>query len=274
MNTQSLKAVTFDLWETLLFERDGANAYRTAARCRNLAQTLNKLGVDTSIEQVTSALDRTIDSLLKVWDQNKDLTHIEQLQFIVKHTSNGIAKIEKEWLQQLSHAYVSPLHEIPPYLNPDTLQVFQWLKEQKKKIGLICNTGMTPGFELRKFLSQSAVSEYFDTMIFSDEVGIRKPDPEIFHLAAHKLRVRPREAVHIGDNLKSDVWGAKNAGFRAIYLSGTEGHDKIAEKDSKSLVILSRSLGNLQGEQMAPDKTISTLAMATKAIRELENHAA
>jgi len=86
-NECNIKAVTFDLWETLLFEEDGANAQRTAARCRNLAQSLTKLGMNTSVKQATYALNKTIISLLKAWNENKDLTHTDQLQSIIRHVS-------------------------------------------------------------------------------------------------------------------------------------------------------------------------------------------
>jgi len=134
----------------------------------------------------------------------------------------------------------------------------------------VCNTGITPGFELRRFLSKIRISQYFDAMIFSDEVGIRKPDQRIFQLAARKLDTKQHETVHIGDNLKSDVWGAKSAGFKAIHVSTNKGRDKTAEEDPKSLAVLSRSLGRLQGKQMGPDKKIDTLAMVINAITELE----
>lgn len=268
-NLHDISAVTFDLWETLLFEKDGAGAQRTAARCRNLAQTLTKLGMDTSVEQVGNALEKTIKLLLNVWNENKDLTHTDQLLSIIRNVSDDRAKINEKWLPELSKAYVSPLYEVPPYLNPDAPKVLQWLQKQKKKIGLVSNTGITPGFELREFLSKIGASQYFDVMIFSDEVGIRKPDPRIFYLAARKLETKPCETVHIGDNLKSDVWGAKSAGFKAIHLSADEGRDKTAQKDPRSLEELSRTLGKLQGKQTSPDKEIRALALAVKAIAEL-----
>ena len=158
-------------------------------------------------------------------------------------------------------------------MNPDAVEALEWLRNQKKQIGIICNTGLTPGAELRRFLSQVGVSGYFRVMIFSNEVGIRKPDRRIFNLAVQELKAKTQEIVHIGDNLKSDVWGAKNAGFRAIHLSGTEGHDKIAESDPESLVSLSRNLGALTLGQIRADKTISSLLMVEKAIEELEANA-
>jgi putative hydrolase of the HAD superfamily len=265
-----VKAVTFDLWETLLFERDGASSLRTAARCRNLAQALNKFGLRLSVGQVEEALKETISSLLKVWEKNKDVTHLDQIRLFVKYASRGGSVLKEELINELSMAYVLPIFEVPPHLNPDALEVLQWLKNQGKLIGIICNTGLTPGTELRRLLDKEGATEYFDLMIFSDEVRVRKPDPRIFHIAALRLKSEPKEVVHVGDNLKADVWGAKNAGFKAIHLSGDAGRDKLAESDPTSLVSLSRSLGNAKLEHATPDRAVTSLAMVKEAIMQLE----
>ena len=50
------------------------------------------------------------------------------------------------------------------------------------------------------------------------DVGHAKPRPEIFHTAVATLGVAPHEILHIGDNERTDVRGALDAGFRAIRL--------------------------------------------------------
>ncbi len=263
------RAVTFDLWQTLIFESEGASSVRSANRCQNVTRTLNKFGFEVSLKKVASAVEETINDLLKIWDENKDVTHRDQLQFVVKYALGGEVKLKEEWVPKLSSAYISSLFEIPPYLSPDAKETLQWFQKRDVRIGLICNTGITPGFALRRFLSQIGIAEYFDSMIFSDEVCIRKPDLGIFRLAAKELKTKPCEIVHIGDNLKTDVWGAKNAGFRAIHFSSEEGRDKQAESDPTSLMSRSMNLGRIGKQKLAPDATISSLVMATKAIENL-----
>jgi putative hydrolase of the HAD superfamily len=267
----ALRAVTFDLWETLLFERNGANALRTETRCRNFANALRRFDVEVLPSQVARALEDMISFLLKTWNKNKDISHQEQLKLVVKYATEGAVTMEENWIKELSAAYVSPIYEVPPYLNPSALTVLKWLKNQNKRVGLICNTGLTPGFELRKFLAKENVAQYFDHMTFSDEISIRKPDPKIFLHTAQKLKTKPNEIVHIGDNLKSDVWGAKNAGFKAFHLQTNEGHDKIAQSDPNSLLSVSRNLGETGKKELTADKTITSLSMTTNAIKQLEN---
>jgi len=266
----NVKAVTFDVWETLLLERDGWNLRRTTARCESLEHTLSKLNVGISVEQLASAFKKMASWLESVWETRKEVTHLDQIRFIIKTASKGLITVKEEWIEDLSSAYVSPFLEVAPYLNPDARRVLKWLKDQNKLVGLVCNTGLTPGFGLRMFLAREDVAKYFDLMLFSDEVGIRKPESKIFQIVIKRLKVEPSAIVHIGDNLKNDVWGAKNAEFKAIYLSTNVGRDRIAESDPKSLVSISRKLKRLRKDQIIPDKTITSLAMAIKAIEELD----
>jgi FMN phosphatase YigB (HAD superfamily) len=108
-------------------------------------------------------------------------------------------------------------------------------------------------------------------MVFSEEIGVRKPDAKIFHYTTRKLRAKPEETVHVGDNLKMDVWGAKCAGLRAIHFSSEEGRDKLAESDPNSLVSLSRRLGDTKKDEILPDKVVYSLSMVVAAIEELES---
>ena len=270
LRQSKIKAVTFDLWETLLFEKDGWNLRRTKTRCNNLTQVLNRFGFKISSKQIGFAFKELTLWLESVWIRNREVTHLDQVRFIVKKASKGSIAVRGDLSSELSLAYVSAIFEVPPYLNPAAPKVLEQLKDQKKLIGLICNTGLTPGFGLRKFLTRENVGKYFDLMIFSDEIGIRKPDPGIFEMTAQRLRVKPHQIVHIGDRLKGDVWGSKNAGFKAIYLSTKIGRDRIAESDPASLIFISRKLNGLKKGQIVPDKTITSLAMVIEAIEDLD----
>ncbi|MBX5321423.1 MAG: HAD family hydrolase [Candidatus Bathyarchaeota archaeon] len=256
-----VKAVTFDLWETLLFEKEGYSDARSSVRCKNLVNALKELGIEVSFEGVNFALNETRSSLLKIWDANRDVAHSDQIKLFIKHLLGNSFAVKEEWLNPLSSAYISALFEVPPYLNLDAHEILRWLKSRDKNVGIICNTGLTPGFGLKQFIERENIAKHFDVMMFSDEVGIRKPDSRIFLLAAEKLKVEPCKVVHVGDNLRTDVWGAKNAGFKAVHLLCESGRDRKAESNPTSLVSLSRKLGSLRAEDIVPDATINSLAI-------------
>jgi len=127
-----VKAVTFDLWQTLLLERNGLNLRRTNARCESLAQTLNKFSVNISVEQLALAFKKMASWLENAWETKNEVTHLDQIRFIIKTASKGLVTVKEEWIDDLSSAYVSPLFEVAPYLNPDTPRVLKWLKNRNK----------------------------------------------------------------------------------------------------------------------------------------------
>jgi FMN phosphatase YigB (HAD superfamily) len=49
----------------------------------------------------------------------------------------------------------------------------------------------------------------------NQKVGAEKPNPAIFLAACELLKVKPEEAVHVGDDRRNDVWGARDAGCDA-----------------------------------------------------------
>ena len=74
--------------------------------------------------------------------------------------------------------------------------------------------------------------DYFDVQTFSDETPHTKPQVVQFHSTLKQLNVAPAEAVHIGDLVRTDVVGAKNAGMKAIRFSGatlTEQDDVLSD---------------------------------------------
>ncbi|WP_349958174.1 HAD family hydrolase [Rhizobium sp. ZPR3] len=67
-----------------------------------------------------------------------------------------------------------------------------------------------------------------DLVVISEDVGLRKPDPRIFQLAAERLDVAPARCIFVGDNPEADVRGAESAGMRGVFYSaGTSWPDAL-----------------------------------------------
>jgi putative hydrolase of the HAD superfamily len=86
-------------------------------------------------------------------------------------------------------------------------------------LGLVCDTGLTPGRVLRKVLEQHDVLRFFTSTTFSDEIGVTKPEIVVFNRTLERLGVEPATAAHIGDLLDTDIAGAKAAGLDAIWIN-------------------------------------------------------
>jgi len=96
----------------------------------------------------------------------------------------------------------------------DVLPVLEELKSFGLKLGVISNWDE----RLRPLLADLNLLKYFDEVVFSHEAGCTKPAPEIFHHAAALLGLPPAAILHVGDNDREDVVGARAAGFHAILV--------------------------------------------------------
>lgn len=71
----------------------------------------------------------------------------------------------------------------------------------------------------RKRLSHCNLAHYFDEMAISGDLGIEKPDRRIFDFALRNVSAPNRHVLHIGDSLRDDYVGARNAGLQFCYAN-------------------------------------------------------
>jgi len=84
------------------------------------------------------------------------------------------------------------------------------------KIGIVTNNRTA---EQQDKLRHLGMAELVDALITSEEAGVLKPDPAIYHLALARLGSTPAQAVMVGDNWLADVVGARAAGIRPVWLN-------------------------------------------------------
>ena len=65
----------------------------------------------------------------------------------------------------------------------------------------------------------SNIHHYFDKVITSESVGVKKPNPKVFDYALQMVKATPNECMMIGDNLEADIQGAINCGIKAIHYN-------------------------------------------------------
>ena len=120
---------------------------------------------------------------------------------------------------------------LKPY--PATRRVLEELRERGYRIALISNASSQEAVE--ETLRRLGLIDYFDAIVTSRLVGVRKPDPRIFAYTLTLLQSKPSEAVHVGDRAYEDVLGAKLAGLYAIHLATSEPPSPIADKAVEKL---------------------------------------
>jgi putative hydrolase of the HAD superfamily len=264
-----IKAVTLDLWQTLLLETPEQSSQRSAIRMNALSRQLSEFGIDVPAVQLASKLQELDSWLSGYWELNKEVHSVDQIAFLVKRAASSQPKLKRWQLFKLCDVVSRTVFELPPLLNPEAKETLQRLKESGIMIGLISNVGMTSGLTLRELLQKNGVQSFFDAQTFSDEIGVRKPNSLVFHITLQQMKSEPQEAVHVGDDLIADFWGAKMVGLKSIHFSS----NVEKQKGRKSAQQTSYSLGNgasdrLTEQDIIPDRTTSSLLSILSIIKE------
>jgi putative hydrolase of the HAD superfamily len=131
----------------------------------------------------------------------------------------------------------------PSALYEDVIPALEELRG-RFRLGVIANQ---PG-EVRTAMRRDGLESFFEVWGVSDELGVGKPDPRLFELAARTAGVAAATAVMVGDRLDYDVRPAKRVGMRAIWMLRGEAPDRptpaqLAEADGSV-----RSLADLPAE--------------------------
>lgn len=103
--------------------------------------------------------------------------------------------------------------------DPNAEKVFQALRNAGVKVAVVSNFDT----RLRPLLRALNCEHWFDALAVSAEVAAEKPNPIIFLKACDLLGVKPEDAVHVGDDRRNDIWGARDAGCDA-WLWGSDVH--------------------------------------------------
>lgn len=99
-------------------------------------------------------------------------------------------------------------------LDPETVPMLKALKPTKS-LALVSNYDHPP--HVHKLLAKHRLTGFFDAIVVSGEVGVKKPDPRIFAPALEQTGLRPEQALFVGDAVE-DIEGARAAGLAPILI--------------------------------------------------------
>jgi putative hydrolase of the HAD superfamily len=117
-------------------------------------------------------------------------------------------------------------------LFPNTIQVLDYLS-QKYRLHIITN-----GFEEVQHikLKESGLASYFDVLMFSEKVGVKKPHPYIFKKAFNETGAKASNSIMVGDDWYADIYGAQRVKMDNVYFNPNHiGHDKQVQYEISCL---------------------------------------
>lgn len=192
------KAVVFDLYGTLLYLTNETKPY---------VRLFLDLGLQTP-EEFRKA--RRIA-------MTEDFNNLNSLAGRISPKSDIDKTYQKDVEKEIASAK----------LYRESKTVLEELKRRNLKLGLISNLASPykePFFDL-------GLDLYFDKVIFSCEVGLRKPDLRIYNLMIKSMGINPEKILMVGDKVHADVEGSRLAGMNAVHLN----RNKESEKSIRTL---------------------------------------
>ena len=219
MGRAAIRAITFDLWDTVFID-DSDEPKRAAqgllpkpAERRNLVRQFLERHEPISPEKVELAYDAVDTAFHHVWySQNITWTVRERLSVLLKALKRDLPETEFDELIRLHE-------EMELEIRPDLVAGVAWAIQNlhgKYKMGVVSDAIFSPGRALRQLLAHYDIFKYFEAFVFSDEIGCSKPNAALFKAAAEALDVKPCEIVHIGDRELKDIEGSHIVGARAV----------------------------------------------------------
>ena len=226
-----LRGVTFDFWGTLMMDRPEGLRRAQAERIRRMGEILSGEGITRGPEAIHQAYNHAGERLTKVWSTLRDMGAREQVGLMLESLGIGEdAPCPEPLMDRLLDAYTAPILSEPPVPIDGVYEVLSSLEGRGLRLAVICNTGRTPGQTLRMIMERSGLARHFLVQTYSDELGLRKPHPEIFLQTLKAVGVDPRSALHVGDTLESDIAGAQSVGMRAIHFCHNFGADPMPQQ--------------------------------------------
>ena len=207
--SKKYKHIFFDLDRTLWdFDAAAEVAFERIYEKYNL----KKLGIPNAHEfhEVYHPLNERLWELYRADKITKD--YLNRTRFVLPLEHYGIH--DTDLADHLSEDYVYWSPRIVR-LVPGTMELLEYLKP-KYHLHLITN-----GFQEVQHtkLSGSGLEPYFETLTVSEEVGVKKPNPEIFYYALRKAHATAEESLMIGDEMAVDIDGARAAGIDQLFFN-------------------------------------------------------
>jgi len=215
-----------------------------------LSDNFSSSGYYAALAEMAAALSLPPDDFRRVWfdtSRERNIGSFQSCEANVEHICRELGVRPKG--RQIKLAAQIRLDYIRQVMTPrsDATEVLSRLKAEGHKTGLISDC--TP--EIPLVWPETPLASLIDTAVFSCSVGLRKPDPRIYQLAAKRLGVRPEQCLFVGDGGSQELSGALRVGMHPVLLR--------LDADSTEPHLVNRELWD--GHKVSSLREVLTIAM-------------
>lgn len=126
----------------------------------------------------------------------------------------AFAAASDEMLRRQERIPVTPIE-------PNIAKTLAAVHERGISVGVVSNLGNISARYMREQFSRLGIGPQLDYELYSDEIGLCKPNPAIFRLLARAAGCSVEDILFIGDNLQADVVGPMAIGIDAVHITDT-----------------------------------------------------
>lgn len=211
---EGIKALSFDFWYTIgRYETEEEWKRQDQIRVKEFKQILAERGVEISKSQIGCTL-QDVGAECEA-ERLKTEMEISSREVVSRFlTRLGIRKQIAGGLSELLRSFDEALLKVTIVAEPQAIEVLAELKRRGYTLALLSNT--SHGHIIRRIMDREGLSPFFDHLLYTDEIGPRKPNPQAFRILLDRVDTEPKETAHIGDRLELDVLGARRSGIRSI----------------------------------------------------------
>ena len=217
----TLRAVTFDCWNTLLVETNPEQGFEI--RLRAYHRMLIDGGRDVVPARAEIALADAWRRHAQAWSEGRNTGAPE----VARWALEPFGLDDAARVQALTRVLAEARTDDGVAALPGARETLERLQARGLGMALICDTGLITGAVTRELLDEVGLLPHLQVLIFSDEAGVPKPHRRVFEAALEGLGVDAADTVHVGDIRRTDIAGAKGIGMGAIRIRAE--HDDISE---------------------------------------------
>jgi len=221
-----IKAVLFDLDETLVDAEKGLSA----AHSDIARMILSLCGKEIAVQSILEEITRLDDEMNKLREYNRDIWWQKLVDSLGCPRTLSAASV-----RALTESYWgSYARAAEPY--EDVEDVLLYIRGKRYRLGIVTDTDGVVGIKKTR-IEEFRFKDFFDAVVIAGEdTRMTKPDPEPFLLAARRLGVSASECAFVGDKPFTDIKGANAAGMNTILVMRRQwGSEEIADFTIKRL---------------------------------------
>lgn len=214
----NVRAVFFDLGDTLVDLGEGRGDYeaRLIVRMGRVVEVLAAAGV-TLPERDAFCHAAALDSEAQYHAALAEQRGIDIYAVLRRFLAGRGIPADDGLVAACGDAYCAGGGSHPAALRPGARDLLAVLRAQGLCLGVVSNT-LQPAHAMRRSLIGHGVAEFFAVQVYSSEIGVAKPHPDIFRAALAEAGVAPEQTVYVGDRLHADVAGAQGVGMKGVLI--------------------------------------------------------